>query len=200
MKKIIGLCLIAVYFTACQSKTSYIDPNASNGKIVSLSVNQQDWASAAQSMINSLINHPSISKPGGPHVMMISRISNKTDQHIDTDLLIKKIRIALLKSGKIQVTTAIAHGGPEDASTKNIRKQLRDDDEFDKTTIAKKGTMKSAKFSLSGKIIQSKAIAGKVKQVTYTFQLSLTDTKTGLAVWEEEVEIIKQGKKSSHGW
>ncbi|NQZ65898.1 MAG: penicillin-binding protein activator LpoB, partial [Mycoplasmatales bacterium] len=59
---------------------------------------------------------------------------------------------------------------------------------------------KSAKFSLSGKIIQSKAIAGKVKQVTYTFQLSLTDTKTGLAVWEEEVEIIKQGKKSSVGW
>jgi PBP1b-binding outer membrane lipoprotein LpoB len=33
-----------------------------------------------------------------------------------------------------------------------------------------------------------------------SFQLSLTTVKDGLAVWEEEKQITKQGTRSSVGW
>ena len=55
-------------------------------------------------------------------------------------------------------------------------------------------------YTLSGKLLEDRAQAGKVKQVTYTFQLSLTTVKDGLAVWEEEKQITKQGTRSSVGW
>jgi len=54
-------------------------------------------------------------------------------------------------------------------------------------------------FSLSGKIIETVARAGHTHQSTYSFQLSLTD-KSGLAVWESEKEITKQGTQPSVGF
>jgi PBP1b-binding outer membrane lipoprotein LpoB len=55
-------------------------------------------------------------------------------------------------------------------------------------------------FTLSGKIIETTARAGSTRQSTYSFQLSLTDARTGLAVWEGEKEITKQGKHPAVGF
>ncbi len=48
---------------------------------------------------------------------MISRVVNDTMQRIDTDQLVKKIRIELLRSGKVVVTTAVGGAGPEDSAS-----------------------------------------------------------------------------------
>ena len=61
-------------------------------------------------------------------------------------------------------------------------------------------TTRTPDFTLSGKIIQLAVKAGNTSQSTYSFQLSLTDAKTGLAVWEGEKEITKQGTRSSVGF
>jgi PBP1b-binding outer membrane lipoprotein LpoB len=55
-------------------------------------------------------------------------------------------------------------------------------------------------YSLTFKILENKAKAGDVHQTTFTFQMSLVDVKTGLAVWEDEKQITKQGKHNSVGW
>lgn len=54
-------------------------------------------------------------------------------------------------------------------------------------------------FTLSGKIIEKRDRQDEVRQVSYVFQLSLTNND-GLAVWEGEKEISKQSKKSVIGW
>ncbi len=51
----------------------------------------------------------------------------------------------------------------------------------------------------SGKIIQNTAKASNVNQTTYGFQLSLTDNQ-GLAVWEGEKQITKQGSQNAVGF
>jgi PBP1b-binding outer membrane lipoprotein LpoB len=61
-------------------------------------------------------------------------------------------------------------------------------------------TTRTPDFTLSGKIIELTARASNTRQTTYSFQLSLTDTKSGLAVWEGEKEITKQGTRSSVGF
>jgi hypothetical protein len=40
---------------------------------------------------------------------------------------------------------------------------------------------------------------GSIREVNYFFQFSLT-AANGLAVWESEKRITKQGKKASVGW
>jgi penicillin-binding protein activator len=54
-------------------------------------------------------------------------------------------------------------------------------------------------FSLSGKIIETFTRSGSYRQAAYTFQLSLTDNR-GLAVWEGEKQVVKQGRRPSVGF
>jgi len=89
----------------------------------------------------------------------------------------------------------------EDDSTHQMR-ALRDNAEYDKNTIAAKGTLVAPNMSLSGKMIQRNMrvdggffSSGK-ERVEYYLQLTLTDLKTGLSVWEDERPIIKEGKKA----
>jgi uncharacterized protein (TIGR02722 family) len=131
--------------------------------------------------------------PTPPAVLAISRIINNTGQQIDTDLLTKKIRVALLNSGKAQTTTTLGLGGTAEDP---MAKGLQQENEF---ANDQKATRKPD-FTLSGKIIETTAKSGNTSQSTYSFQLSLTDAKTGLAVWEGEKEITKQGTRSSVGF
>ena len=116
----------------------------------------------------------------------------------------KKIRVALNKGGRALTTTAVGLDGPEDESSKAVR-ELRADDEFNQATIPGKGSLISPDYSLSGKIIQNNARAKRgllptIKQSEFAFQLSMTDLKTGLAVWEEEKLIVKQGSRAAVSW
>ena len=84
--------------------------------------------------------------------------------------------------------------------SKDVR-ELRDDDEFNQATIAKKGTLVAPDFSLAGKIRQDnvKLSNGKI-QAEYFFYLSVTDLNSGLAYWEDEQTINKTGSKKSVTW
>ena len=168
-------------------------------------INTQDWIRVADELTQSLLLSGAIqSVAGKPKVLMIGRIKNNTTQHIDTDSLMKKIRVALNKGGRALTTTAVGLDGPEDESSKAVR-ELRADDEFNQTTIPGKGNLVSPDYSLSGKIIQNNARARRgllptIRQSEFAFQLSLTDLKTGLAVWEEEKLIVKQGSRAAVSW
>jgi hypothetical protein len=126
--------------------------------------------------------------------MAISRIQNKTQLQIDTDYLIKKIRVDLFNTGKIVTNTTVGIGGKtDDPLAKSIGEQQKffsGDNTPDKPPY----------YSLSGKILEDKVKSGRVTQVTYTFQLSLTTTKDGLAVWEDEKQFTVIVKKPPVGW
>jgi hypothetical protein len=121
-------------------------------------------------------------------------------QRIDTDQLTKKIRVELLQSGKVVVTTAVGADGAEDEMAFQAR-QLRLSDEFNQATVAKKGQMIAPELSLSGKIIQRNIkVDSSTQQVEYYFQMSLTDISSGLAFWEGETVIGKKGSNKSVSW
>jgi len=122
----------------------------------------------------------------------MSRIVNRTGQQIEIPLLTKKIRVVLLESGKAVTTTTFGlNGTAEDPLAKGIQQQQK----F--TNDQKPARLPD--FTLSGSIIENTASAGDTHQATYSFQLSLTDNQ-GLAVWEGEKEITKQGTRSAVGF
>jgi penicillin-binding protein activator len=188
----------AMLFAGCATKTSYVEPGGSRLVTSVGKIDIQDFASAAdtmtQSLIDNLINQGKL-KSGvadEPALMAISLIQNNTGQQLDTDLLVKKIRIALNRTGKVQTSTTIGIGAPEDPLAAD---QQRSRELFS----ADKKQPRPADYTLSGKIIEVRDRAGNIRQSSYVFQLSLSSS-SGIAVWEEEKTITKQGSKGSVGF
>lgn len=195
--KISSLRLILVLFgvaglLGCASRAKYVSPDSSRLVITVEGINIQDFEQAADAMINSLIRNfidqgkLKSAQPDQPALLAISRIQNNTGQQIDTDLLVKKIRVALNRTGKVLTMTTYAYGGPEDplAAEQNYLKPAPG---------------RRPDYTLAGKIIEVAARAGSVRQVSYVFQLSLSDA-SGVAVWEDETTIIKQGTRPAVGF
>ena len=195
MKKIIP-CAIAIVLCGC-GQTRVVD--LQNQKDVSsmqdvMELEYRDWTNTAESMTKSMIESGAFADIKKP-VIAIANIKNDTMQRFDTDILTKKIRTTLLKSGKAQIATAFSG---EDTTTNKMRDQ-RSNDEYNQETFAKKGTLVAPNMSLSGKMLQrnlklqSGWFSNVDTRVEYYLQLTLTDLKTGLSVWEDEQPIVKEG-------
>ncbi len=170
-----------------------------------MGLDYRDFQKAAAEAVRSMLQSGALDRHEngthkGRHVLAISTIINDTMQRIDTDELVKKIRVELLQSGKVVVTTAVGASGPEDYLPMDTR-GLRRSSEFDQRSVAKKGQMQAPDLSLSGKIIQRDIkVNDGIQQVEYYFQLTLTDVSSGLAFWEGETVIGKRGSNRSVSW
>lgn len=200
------MIVAALVLSGCATTPQYIDGNEMNStrsssKNLTLGIDANDFRRAADEAVQSMLSSGAVSKPGGGrYVLAISNIINDTMQRIDTDQLIKKIRVSLLQSGKVVVTTAVGASGPEDAMTFKAR-ELRNSDEFNQTTVAQKGQIIAPDMSLSGKILQRNSTLADGKQrVDYYFQLTLTELSSGLAYWEGETIIGKAGSNKTVSW
>jgi uncharacterized protein (TIGR02722 family) len=178
----------------CTRRAQYVDPKGGRTMVTLDQINIQDFSMAAEAAITDLLGAGVLEKvPAPPAVMVVSRVINSTSQQVDTDLLTKKIRVALNKSGKaLTMTTRGPGGSAEDELAKEIAQEWRD-------MGLEPVPSRPPDFSLSGKIIETYTRAGNYRQAAYTFQLSLTDRR-GLAVWENEKEVVKQGRRPSVGF
>lgn len=185
---------IPVFISGCATNAHYVETGGRENIVTVRGINIQDYIQAANASVQDLLQNGAldkVSKP--PAVLVLSRIVNNTSQQIDTDLLTQKIRVALLNSGKATFTTTMGLGGTaEDPMAKGLQQQ----NEF--MNDSKPQALPD--FSLSGKIIETMARSGNTHQATYSFQLTLTDSKTGYAVWANEKEITKQGTQSTVGF
>lgn len=202
MKLVSFMAFCALVFVGCNQQPQYTgDSNGAKVAPVTLGIDRGDFEKAAVDATESMLQSGALNKKGGGrYVVAIDEIINDTTQRIDTDMLIKKIRIAMLKSGKAVVTTAIKVGGAESTLSHSVRK-LRQNQEVKKTTIAKKDSLIAPDMGLSGKIMQRNAKTYKGEQlVEYYFQLTLTHLESGLALWEDEVIIGKMGSNKTVTW
>ena len=186
--------VIPLIGAGCATNAHYVQTGGSENIVNVGQINIQDYIQAANDMTGNLLASGALDRVATPPaILAISRIVNNTGQQIDTDLLTKKIRVTVLNSGKAMTTTTVGLGGTAEDP---LAQGFQQENEFKSDA---KNT-RTPDFTLSGKIIQLSARSGDTRQSTYSFQLSLTDSKTGLAVWEGEKEITKQGTRSSVGF
>jgi len=198
---ILTLALTLALLAGCATNdVKVVDTRADSAPRV-LGLDYRDFEDAAGDSIAKLLASGVVNKPdGGRYVMVVSRVTNDTMQRIDTEQLTKKIRVELLNSGKVVTTTAIGLDEAEDPMVAKAR-ELRQSQEVQQSTVARQGTVVAPDFSLSGKILQQNhRLDKKTQQVEYFFMLSLTDLRTGLAVWENETPIVKRGSTKSVAW
>ena len=195
MKKMIP-CAICLALFGC-TETRVVD--LQNEKEVTsmqnvMELEYRDWTSTAETMTKSMLESKAFTSHKKP-VIAMGKIINDTAQRFDTDILTKKIRTTLLKSGTAQIATNFSG---EDTTSNTVR-NIRGNDEYDAVTIAQKGTLIAPNMSLSGKMLQrnmklkSGWFSSNDTRVEYYLQLTLTDLNTGLSIWEDEKPIIKEG-------
>ena len=192
-----GLSLMLL--TGCGTATKYVGNESGTAAPITMGIDRQDFEKAASDMTESLLRSGALNKAGGGrYVVMISDIINDTTQRIDTKMLTKKIRIAMLNSRKAIITTAV--GTQRDDKAQEIR-NLRGNQEFRQASIAKKNSLEAPTMSLSGDILQRAVKTNDGDQlVEYYFQMTLTEIESGLAYWEEETIVGKIGSNDSVTW
>lgn len=190
---------------SCATDPVYLSVGPSDtlkpGETTTLGLDYRDFEYTAEQAVASFLSSSlsNRSESDAPWVMAISRMINDTALDIDTDQLVKKIRVELMNSGRVIVTTAVGLEGSEDPLSAKVR-DLKDSKLFNQETVAEDGTMVAPDLSLSGKIIQRVNRIGNKQQADYYFQLTATNIETGLAYWEFEQVIAKLGSNRRFSW
>lgn len=199
MKWVFCWALVAGLILCGCGGVQYVD-NADSREYSSLGIDYHDLEKAAGDNIKSLLESDYVRSLAGlekPKVLAISNVINDTMQHFSTEELTRKITRDMRNSGKFILTMAFAgSGGSKDTMLDSVR-EARGNDEVNQYGVAEKGSIIAPELSLSGKIIQRNTKVKSKQRVDYFFLLTLTDVKSGLVVWDNEVNIIKMGKKTS---
>lgn len=193
------IAVVGVLAAGCaQERTRNIDVMHDDGKAV-MALDYRDFDQAASKMVQSMLGSGALKKPeGGRYVVATGRIVNDTTQRIDTDQLMVKIETEILNSGQAVMTSAIGSGSDE---LLHETRELRDSEEFDPDTVAKRQTLIAPELTISGKIFQRNIRYDRnTQQVEYYFQLKLSDVKSGLRFWQDETLIGKRGSNRSVSW
>lgn len=192
MKKIAVLltCGVLAGLSACATTPSVQYGSAEQVETITTDFGSTDLQMIAEKMVNSLLATPLLQSGKRP-VIYVHDVKNKTDEHIDTKSITDKIKVTLLKSGRVRFS-AVSEANDE------ILRQLEYQTGagvVDPKTAKRFGTQVGADYFLYGEITSIKKRAGRVEDVYYKITLNLVNIATGLLEWADEKEIRKQAKK-----
>lgn len=149
-----------------------------------------DLQMIAEKMVNSLLATPLL-QSGKQPVLYVHKVQNRTDEHIDTTSITDKIKVTLLKSGRVRFS---AVGEVNDEILRQLEYQTRSG-AVDPGTAKNFGRQVGADYFLFGEIASIKKRSGRVEDVYFKITLNLVNISSGLIEWADEKEIRKQAKK-----
>lgn len=199
---LISIAVGAFALAGCRSHTHVerIESDSTQGLATVNQLDFKDYQITAEGLINKMLSSGRLDPhtEDGPAVMMVSTIRNSSMQHIDTQLLTQRITIALDKSEKIVTTTAHSGRGAIDPATAESR-NLPNGGLYDPSTTQRSGTAIAASLSLAGEITQLTRKEGRRSESYFMIYMVVTDLRTGLALWQDSEEIVKQGTRTRFG-
>lgn len=187
LKTILGCTLVAL-IAGCGTAPTRIEAGGPNA-ITTMGVDILDFKDAAGKMVESLLVSDAMNKvQGRKAIILVGKIRNDTPERFDVDQVAFKITTDLNKSQKTQTLTTFGDKAI-DTTAQSVQR------ERDFLQDKKISGPALPDYSLAGKILYTSGREGRMRSASYTFQLYLTDTATGLAVWQEEKIISKQGTR-----
>ncbi len=189
--------LIAVAFSAAGcgpkafTKGEYDDPT----KVVLLDdkFNEADMQQMADTVIKAMVACGHVANAAKPPVVVVEKVANRTEEHIDTVSLTDKIRTALIKSGKVRFIN------------KTERQTLEEEYQYNEGgavsghTQKKRGKQVGADYILSGALATNVQQVGNDKYIYYKLTMNLTNLEESTIDCTEEREIRKKYRKRSVG-
>ncbi len=188
---VFGLSLLTACGPRAFVKGDY-DQNVESTNLLNDQWSETDMQVAVKDLVNSAINHPAIANAKRPPVVMVTKLQNKTSEHIDTQSITDMVSTELMRGGKVSFVDKAAR---EDMAEEY---QYQEENASRETKKAK-GGQTGADFILNGRLDSIVQEAGKDKTVYYKISLNMTNLKTGLIVWSDYKQIRKIFKKKRVG-
>ncbi len=122
--------------------------------------------------------------------MLANEMSNDTDEHINTRVIMEKMRTKLINENGIHFI--------DDQALDTILEQqkLQQSDLFNDTKALKVGKLVGAKVILRGRISNIRKKSERKEINFYNITLQLVGLETARILWTDEVEISKKSVKS----
>jgi len=199
MKSLIPV-LLAIFMglglTSCgprQFAEGSYDENVNDTNLLTDRWSESDMQGAVRDLVASATSHYAIANSKRPPIVMVTRLQNKTSEHIDTQSIMDMVRVDLMKSGRIQfVDKAAREDMAEEYSYQNSGMVNRE-------SKKSKGHQVGADFIINGRLDSIVQQAGRKKTVYYKITLNMTNLSTGIIVWSDYKQIRKKFKKRTVG-
>ena len=189
MSKFISLAAVVIFglaLSACGPRAfvkGEYDKDVESTNLLNDQWSESDMQNAVKTLVASAIQHPTIAAAKTPPVVIVTRLQNKTSEHIETQSITDMITVELMKTGKTQFVDAAA------------REDIAKEYEYQGSGMVSGGTRKGkgqqvgADFIMNGRIDSIVQEVGKDKTIYYKVTLNMTNLSTGLIVWKKRVGI-----------
>jgi penicillin-binding protein activator len=185
------LCAATLLLASCGprafTKGEYDDPETTN--LLNDQFSETDMQQMVKKLVDSLVASRPIAKANKPPIVMVTKLENKTDEHIDTQSIMDMVKVELGKSGSVQFIDKEARG---DVAQEY---EYENSGMMEKSSAKEKGHQIGADFVLNGRLDSIVQEVGKDKTVYYKVTLYLTNLSTNVSVWQDQDQIRKVFKK-----
>jgi len=154
---------------------------------------ETDMQKVVQSLVSGMVQHPSISNAKRPPIVMVTKLQNKTDEHIDTQSIMDMVRVELQRGGRVAFVD------------KEAREDVAEEYNYQNSGMVSEESKKGpggqigADLIVNGRLDSIVQEVGKDKTVYYKVTLNLTNLKTNLVVWSDYKQLRKKFRKRSVG-
>lgn len=190
-----GVVGVGVVASGCGPKAftkgEYDDPT--RVELLDDRFNEADMQQMSETIVQSIVSCPDLKQAAKPPVVIVERVQNRTEEHIDMASLTEKIRTALIKSRKVRFVNKA------ERETLEEEYQYSESGTVSAETRKKRGKQVGADYILSGALATNVQQVGGEKYVYYKLTMNLTDLETSIIDCTEEREIRKKFEKRRIG-
>ena len=197
-KRIVLVLLSGIFATTigCGPK-AYVkgkyDENVERENLLNDSWSETDMQNAVKDLVASMSKSKAVNNAKRPPIVMMTKLQNKTDEHIDTESIMDMLRVELSREEKLSFVD------------KQAREDVAGEYEYQNSGMVSNETKKGpggqtgADYIINGRLDSIVQQVGKDKTVYYKLTLNLTNLQTNVIAWTDQKQMRKLYRKKSIG-
>jgi len=197
MWKSIPLLFVALFFISSCGPKGFIkgeyDQDVQSDNLLDDQWSESDMQRVVQTLVQQMLQSRHIKNADRPPIVMVTRLQNKTSEHIDTQSIMDMVRVELTNQGGVQFVD------------KSAREDVAEEYEYQGSGMVSKETQKGAggqigaDFIINGRLDSITKTIRNEKTVYYKVTLNMTNLKTNIIAWTGHKQIRKLFEKKRVG-
>jgi len=193
--------------TGCASTRIY-DPAVDRTNIRDTRrISQEEMREVARAAVRNALVAPKFARyvekfradHGGrnPVLKLDKTINDTTDPDLNTSMISDTLFEELLNSDKVEVTMAEGQGRTQAIGNSRLNAL---DDNFNKNTVAKTGTLIAANLVMRPKIVSQETRDGRARNIERFFVMDMAEIENGLIMWKYSKSLGFVTTRGAVGW
>jgi penicillin-binding protein activator len=197
MFKVMSLTLSFLFLVSACGPKGFIkgeyDEDVRSDNLLDDQWSESDMQKVVETLVGQMLNSRSIKNSKRPPIVMVTRLQNKTSEHIDTQSIMDMVRVELTNQGGVQFVD------------REAREDLAEEYDYQGSGMVSKETAKGpggqigADYIINGRLDSITKTINNKKTVYYKITLNMTNLKTNIIAWTGHKEIRKLFKKRRMG-